>query len=38
MAKSDNKTKPTPVSPTEFVAAVEHPTRRADGDGLLPSG
>ncbi|CAN0402952.1 unnamed protein product, partial [Scytosiphon promiscuus] len=35
MAKSDNKTKPTPVSPTEFVAAVEHPTRRADGEKLL---
>ena len=35
MAKSDNKTKPTPVSPAEFVAAVEHPTRRADGEKLL---
>ena len=35
MAKSDNKTKPTPVSPAEFVAAVEHPTRRAVGEKLL---
>jgi len=35
MAKAENKTKPTSVSPAEFVAAVEHDTRRADGEVLL---
>lgn len=34
MAK-DNKTKPTEVSPEAFVAAVENPKRRADGEVLL---
>ncbi|MEM1375435.1 MAG: DUF1801 domain-containing protein [Pseudomonadota bacterium] len=27
---SDNKTQPTPVDPMEFIASIEHPTRRAD--------
>lgn len=30
-----NKTAPTPVDPTEFIAAVEHDTRRADAEVLL---
>jgi hypothetical protein len=32
---AENKTKPTSVSAEEFLAAVEHPRRRADGFGLL---
>ena len=32
---AENKTKPTNVSAEEFLAAVEHPRRRADGFGLL---
>lgn len=35
MAKSDNKTQATGVDPLEFLAAVEHPQRRADGFRLL---
>jgi len=35
MAKSQNKTAPTAVDPRDFVAAVEHPTRRADAEILL---
>lgn len=35
MAKADNKTKPTEISPADFVAGVEHKTRRADGEFLL---
>lgn len=35
MAKADNQTKPTEVSPAEFVAAVGHDTRRADSEVLL---
>jgi len=35
MAKAKNKTKPTTVSPKEFVAAVEHPVRKADAETLL---
>ena len=35
MAKAENKTRPTEVSPAEFVAAVEHDTRRADSEVLL---
>lgn len=35
MAKSENKTKPTKVSPQAFLKAVEHPQRRADGQALL---
>ena len=30
MTKSEAKTKPTEISPVEFISAVEHPTRRAD--------
>ncbi len=29
------KTKPTDVSPEDFLAAIEHPVRRADGQALL---
>lgn len=32
---TENKTKPTEVDPREFIAAVEHPTRRADAEVLL---
>ncbi|MEH6743520.1 DUF1801 domain-containing protein [Hyphomonas sp.] len=35
MAKAGNKTRPTDVSPAEFVAAVGHDTRRADSEALL---
>jgi len=35
MANAGNKTKPTDVSPAEFVAAVGHDTRRADSEALL---
>lgn len=31
----DTKTEVTEVDPVEFVAAVEHPTRRADAEVLL---
>lgn len=34
-AKNTLKTKPTSVAPLEFVTAVEHPQRRADGLVLL---
>jgi hypothetical protein len=34
-AKNENKTTPTDVDPEEFVAAVEHATRRADALVLL---
>ena len=30
-----NKTQPTAVDPAGFVAAVEHPVRRADAETLL---
>ncbi|GAA1882452.1 hypothetical protein GCM10009715_31060 [Paeniglutamicibacter psychrophenolicus] len=30
-----NKTAPTPVDPHEFIAAVPHPTRRADAELLM---
>lgn len=30
-----NKTRPTEVDPREFIAAVEHPVRRADAQTLL---
>ncbi|MGH1503749.1 MAG: DUF1801 domain-containing protein [Acidimicrobiales bacterium] len=30
-----NKTTPTEVDPADFVAAVEHPTRRADAEVLV---
>ena len=35
MAKTENKTKPTEINPHDFVAAIEHPTRRADAEQLL---
>ena len=35
MAKNTNKTRPTDLSPQEFVAAVEHPVRREDAQRLL---
>ena len=35
MAKAQNKTKPTAVSPKAFIEAVEHDQRRADGLALL---
>jgi hypothetical protein len=33
--RNDNATRPTAVAPADFVAAVDHPTRRADGQTLL---
>ena len=35
MAKSENKTKQTSVAPEDFIATVEHPRRREDGQALL---
>lgn len=35
MARNENKTRPTKVSPRAFVEAVEHPRRREDGLALL---
>lgn len=35
MAKSEPTTKPTGVDPAAFIAAVDHPERRADGEALL---
>ncbi|MGB3687063.1 MAG: DUF1801 domain-containing protein [Ornithinimicrobium sp.] len=32
---AENKTQPTQVDPADFIAAVEHPTRRADAQTLL---
>jgi len=32
---AENKTQPTDVDPAAFLAAVAHPTRRADGLALL---
>lgn len=32
---ASNATRPTEVDPVDFVAAVEHPTRRADAQTLL---
>lgn len=34
-APSENKTRPTGLSPTEFIATVENATRRADAEFLL---
>ena len=34
-SKNDNATRPTDVDPADFVAGVEHATRRADGQALL---
>ena len=35
MAKAENKTKPTAISPKTFLASVDHPRRREDGLALL---
>lgn len=35
MAKSEPTTKPTSVDPAAYVAAIEHPGRRADREALL---
>jgi len=35
MAKAENKTKPTAVSPAGYVDALDHPQRKADGKVLL---
>ena len=35
MAKAENKTKPTAVTPAKFVAGVDHPQRKADAKVLL---
>lgn len=32
---SENKTRPTQVSPADFIAAVEHPVRRKDAEVLM---
>ncbi|WP_417488074.1 DUF1801 domain-containing protein [Maricaulis sp.] len=32
---SENKTKPTTASPADFIATIEHPTRRADAETIL---
>ena len=35
MAKNENKTQPTDVSPADFIASVEHDRRREDAEVLL---
>lgn len=35
MAKAENKTKPTIVAPADYVEALDHPQRKADGKVLL---
>jgi hypothetical protein len=35
MAKPENKTKPTAVSPVDYVESLDHPQRKADGKALL---
>lgn len=35
MAKTENKTKPTKVSPRDFIDGIDHPRRREDGLALL---
>jgi Domain of unknown function (DU1801) len=35
MAKSEPKTKATDVDPVAYVAAIDHPGRRADGETML---
>ncbi|WP_291844855.1 DUF1801 domain-containing protein [Maricaulis sp.] len=32
---ADNKTQPTDIAPVDFIAGIEHPTRRADAEALL---
>ncbi|WP_306045834.1 DUF1801 domain-containing protein [Nioella sp. MMSF_3534] len=34
MPKAENKTTVTPVDPADFIAALQHPTRRADAEAL----
>ena len=34
MAQAENKTQPTDVAVSDFIASVEHPTRRADAETL----
>ena len=34
MPKAENKTTITAIDPAEFIASVEHPTRRADDEAL----
>lgn len=34
-SNANNKTVPTIVDPTEFIAGIEHDTRRADAEALL---
>jgi len=35
MAKAENKTKPTAVTPAKFIETVDHPQRKADAKLLL---
>lgn len=35
MAKAEPKTKPTDVDPAGYIAAIDHPGRRAEGESLL---
>lgn len=35
MTESENKTQPTDIEPEAFIAAIEHPVRRADALVLL---
>ena len=35
MAKAENKTKPTNVTPAKFIETVDHPQRKADAKVLL---
>ncbi len=35
MIDSENKTQPTDLDPAAFIAAIEHPVRRADAQVLL---
>ena len=35
MAKAENKTQPTDVSPSAFVSTIDHETRRKDSERLL---
>ena len=32
---AENKTKPTDIRPADYIASVEHPTRRSDAETLL---
>lgn len=35
MAKAQNKTQPTTVSPDDYIAGIDHPVRREDAEVLL---